>query len=140
MSTLTARPPRLEADPDFGHTSFSLKSSESAIFWPRGCKLARVSLPLLLPADAGEPMSAVLVASAAVQEYKFPAQTRQVSLRNTGTNTLWCSLDGLHWFDVAVGTSWDDRISVQSFWYCTQLGTTEFALIGLALMSVPEGK
>jgi len=83
-------------------------------------------------------MSAVLCARAEVQQHVFPAQTRQVSLRNTGTNTLWCSLDGKNFFDVACGTSWDDRISTTGFWYCTQLGETTFVVIGLALMTVPE--
>jgi hypothetical protein len=97
-------------------------------------------MALTLPADAGEPMSAVLVADAEVRCHKFPAGTRQVSLRNTGTNTLWISLDQQNFFDVAVGTSWDDRVCVTSLWYCTQLGTTAFVVIGLALMSTPEGE
>lgn len=76
-------------------------------------------LPLLLGADAGEPMSAVLVASAEVKKHEFDALTRQVSLRNTGTNTLWLSLDKKNWFDVACGTSWDDRVSIRKLYYCT---------------------
>jgi hypothetical protein len=93
-------------------------------------------MALTLPADAGEPMSAVLIASAKVKHHEFPALTRQVSLRNTGTNTLWLSLDeGQSWFDVACGTSWDDRVSMRDLWYCTQLGKTRFVVIGLALMS-----
>jgi len=95
---------------------------------------------LTLPADAGEPMSAVLVADAEVRHHKFPASTRQIALRNTGTNTLWISLDERNFFDVAVGTSWDDRVCVSGFWYCTQIGATEFAVIGLALMGSPEGE
>lgn len=91
-------------------------------------------MALTLPADAGEPMSAVLVAAAKVQRHEFPALTRQVSLRNTGTNTLWLSLDKKKWFDVACGTSWDDRVSVRELWYCTQLGKTRFALLGIALI------
>jgi hypothetical protein len=93
-------------------------------------------MALTLPADAGEPLSAVLIASAKVRHHEFPALTRQVSLRNTGTNTLWLSLDdGQSWFDVACGTSWDDRVSLRDLWYCTQLGKTRFVVIGLALMS-----
>ncbi len=80
-------------------------------------------------------MSDVLVAGPEVTRYEFPAITRQVSLRNTGTNTLWLSLDNRKWFDVACGTSWDDRVSVREFWYCTQVGKTRFAVIGLALIS-----
>jgi hypothetical protein len=79
-------------------------------------------------------MSVVLVARAAVQRHAFPAVTRQVSLRNTGTNTLWLSLDQKSWFDVACGTSWDDRVRTREFWYCTQVGQTRFVVIGLALM------
>lgn len=94
-------------------------------------------MALTLPADAGEPLSANLIAGAAVKHHKFPALTRQVSLRNTGTNTLWLSLDeGESWFDVACGTSWDDRAVVRDFWYCTQVGRTRFVVIGLALMSM----
>lgn len=92
-------------------------------------------MSLTLPADAGTPMPADLVANAEVKEHVFSATTRQVSLRNTGTNTLWFSLDGEHWFDVACGTSWDNRVSVHKLWYCTQVGTTEFAVIGLALIA-----
>lgn len=56
-------------------------------------------MALTLPADAGEPMPAVLIAGAEVKRHEFPALTRQVSLRNTGTNTLWLSLDdGQSWF------------------------------------------
>jgi len=91
-------------------------------------------MALTLPADAGEPMSDVLVAAAKVQRHEFPTLTRQVSLRNTGTNTLWLSLDKKKWFDVACGTSWDDRVSVRELWYCTQLGKTRFALLGIALI------
>jgi hypothetical protein len=91
---------------------------------------------LTLPADAGEPMSAVLIAGAQVKRHSFPAITRQVSLRNTGTNTLWLSLDnGESWFDVACGTSWDDRVSIWDIWYCTQVGRTRFVVIAVALLS-----
>ena len=90
---------------------------------------------LTLPADAGEPMSKVLVARAEVMNHEFPATTRQVSLRNIGTNTLWLSLDeGKTFFDVACGTSWDDRVCVKKLWYCTQLGVTRFVVIGVALI------
>lgn len=92
-------------------------------------------MALTLPADAGEPMSKVLIAGAQVKHHEFPALTRQVSLRNTGTNTLWLSLDeGQSWFDVACGTSWDDRVSIREMRYCTQVGKTRFVVIGLALM------
>lgn len=93
-------------------------------------------MSLTLPADAGEPMSSVLVATAEVKKHTFAAVTRQVSLRNTGTNTLWISLDdGASWFDVACGTSWDDRVTVEALWYCTQLGKTRVVVIGLTLKS-----
>lgn len=93
-------------------------------------------MALTLPADAGEPMSVGLIARSKVKQYEFPALTRQVSLRNTGTNTLWLSIDGgQSWFDVACGTSWDDRVSIRELHYCTQVGRTRFVVIGLALMS-----
>lgn len=90
-------------------------------------------MALTLPADAGAAMAAVLVADREVRSYTFPMRTRQVSLRNTGTNTLWVSLDREVWFDVACGTSWDDRVSLGELWCCTQLGRTRFALIGIAM-------
>lgn len=92
-------------------------------------------MSLTLPADAGEPLSVVLVADAEIRQHKFPVATRQVSLRNTGTNTLWFSLDKKSWIDVAAGTSWDDRVNVEGLWYCTQVGRTRFVVIGLALLS-----
>jgi len=91
-------------------------------------------MSLTLPADAGEPLPATLVATAKVQRHKFAASTRQISLRNTGKNTLWLSLDKKNWFDVACGTSWDDRVKVDELWYCTQLGRTRFVVVGLSLM------
>jgi hypothetical protein len=91
-------------------------------------------MSLTLPADAGEPMATVLVAGPEPKRHEFPATTRQVSLRNTGTNTLWISLNKTFWFDVACGTSWDDRVSVRELWHCTQVGRTQFAVVGLALL------
>jgi hypothetical protein len=84
-------------------------------------------------ADAGQAMPAECVARAAVRYHKFETSTRQVSMRNTGTNTLWISFDRETWFDVAAGTSWDDRVTVAGFWYCTQLGMTAFVVNGLSL-------
>jgi hypothetical protein len=88
----------------------------------------------LYPADAGEPMPDVVVSTSQVQRCALPAVTRQVSLRNTGTNTLWISFDRKKWFDVACGTSWDDRVSIRELWHCTQTGRTRFAMIGVALL------
>lgn len=91
-------------------------------------------MSLTIPADAGAPMSTILRVNATVQRYEFSALTRQISLRNTGTNTLWLSLDRKVWFDVACGTSWDDRVLTRGLWYCTQIGTTRAAVVGLKLM------
>lgn len=88
---------------------------------------------LTLPADAGDPMPDNLVAKAEIQCHKFPSGTRQLSLRNTGKNTLWLSLNKKKWFDVAAGTSWDERVTGERLWYCTQLGTTTVAVVGLSL-------
>lgn len=92
-----------------------------------------------LHADTGRPMPAELVASAKTRYHKLPTTSRQISLRNTGVNTLWLSFDKLHWFDVACGTSWDDRVSVSGFWYCTQVGKTSFVVNAIALNKL-EGK
>lgn len=78
-------------------------------------------------------MSAELLARPAVRFYKFETATRQLSLRNTGVNTLWMSFDRESWFDVACGTSFDDRVNINGFWYRTQLGTTTVVVNGLAL-------
>ncbi len=74
-----------------------------------------------------------ILADAKVRYTKFPTSSRQVSLRNTGVNTLWISFDRKKWFDVACGTSWDDRVNVMGFWYCTQTGRTTFALNAVQL-------
>src|SRR3990172_11194511 len=84
-------------------------------------------------ADAGQVMPAERVARAVIRYHKFPTATRQVSIRNTGTNTLWISFDRQAWFDIAAGTSFDDRISAAGFWFCTQLGQTLFVVNGLSL-------
>lgn len=84
-------------------------------------------------------MPADLVASARTRYHRLDTASRQVSLRNTGVNTLWVSLDRQRWFDVACGTSWDDRINVPGFWYCTQVGTTSFVVNGLALNQLADG-
>jgi hypothetical protein len=93
-------------------------------------------------ADAGRPMPADLVASPKVRYHRFPAATRQISLRNTGISTLWLSFDRKHWVDVACGTSLDDRVNVTGFWYCTQTGRTSFVVVGLQLelkqLEVPQ--
>lgn len=89
---------------------------------------------LNLPADTGDPMPETLAAKAAVQRHAFPSKTRQVALRNTGDNTLWFSFNKKKWIDVAAGTSWDERTSVDALWYCTQLGTTIVSVVGVALL------
>lgn len=81
-------------------------------------------------------MPAELVASARRRYHRLVTSSRQVSLRNTGVNTLWFTFDLVNWFDVAAGTSWDDRVTVQGFWYCTQLGETSFVVNGLALNAI----
>lgn len=78
-------------------------------------------------------MPAELVASAKLRYHKLPTSARQISLRNTGVNTLWLSFDKSNWFDVACGTSWDDRVNAAGFWFCTQVGETSFVVNGLAL-------
>jgi hypothetical protein len=87
-------------------------------------------------ADAGQAMPAECVARAAIRFHRFETATRQVSMRNTGTNTLWISFDRKTWFDVAAGTSWDDRVTVMGFWYCTQLGMSTFVVNGISLNQI----
>lgn len=91
-------------------------------------------MSLTLPADAGKPLSTNLIATTAPERHAFGGTTRQVSLRNTGTNTLWITLDKKNWFDIACGTSWDDRVNVDELWHCTQVGKTRFVVIGVSLL------
>jgi hypothetical protein len=81
-------------------------------------------------------MQAELTACAETQHHTFETSTRQVSIRNTGTNTIYVSLDSVNYFDVAAGTSWDDRVTVVGFWYCTQLGRSSFVVNGIALNKI----
>lgn len=87
-------------------------------------------------------MPAELVATRVIRHHRFTTATRQISLRNTGTNTLWVSFDRKSWFDVAAGTSFDDRFIVPGFWHCTQLGRTSFVVNGVSMnlldAEVPE--
>lgn len=85
-------------------------------------------------ADTGRPMLTALIARRAVRYHAFETNTRQVMIRNTGTNTLWISFDNTTWFDVAVGAAWDDRLMATGFWFCTQLGMTTFVVNGLSLL------
>lgn len=78
-------------------------------------------------------MPAELVASPKLRYHKLVTASRQLSLRNTGVNTLWLSFDKQCWFDVACGTSWDDRVNAPGFWYVTQVGVTSLVVNGLAL-------
>jgi hypothetical protein len=84
-------------------------------------------------ADAGRPMPADLVARPQIRYHRFEVATRQISLRNTGTNTLWISFDHENWVDVACGTSLDDRVCVNGFWHRTQTGRTSFVVVALQL-------
>lgn len=83
--------------------------------------------------DSGAPMQGEVVATPKVEYHKFKTTTRQVSIRNVGVNTLWMSFDKENWHDVACGTSYDERVRVDGFWYCTQTGRTHFVVIGLML-------
>lgn len=90
-------------------------------------------------ADTGRPMPAELAADAQVRFHRLATASRQISLRNTGVNTLWVSFDRSRWFDVACGTSWDDRVNVLGFWFRTQIGTTTAVVNALGLNYVAEG-
>lgn len=89
-------------------------------------------------ADTGRPMQAEIPSGPKIRFHRLVTASRQVSLRNTGVNTLWISLDRERWFDVACGTSWDDRINVVGFWHCTQVGLTSFVVNAIALNHVME--
>lgn len=84
-------------------------------------------------ADTGRPMPAELHSDAGPRYHELPTTARQISLRNTGVNTLWVSFDQESWFDVACGTSWDDRVNAPGFWHCTQIGRTSLVVNALAL-------
>jgi hypothetical protein len=86
-----------------------------------------------LHADTGRPMPAEIQSDPDSKFHELPTTARQVSLRNTGVNTLWVSFDQKAWFDVACGTSWDDRVNVPGFWHRTQIGRTSLVVNALAL-------
>ena len=82
-------------------------------------------------ADAGFGVPYVLTATSEEQRFDFKVWQRSFSLRNTGMNALWLSIDDRKtWFHVPSGTSWDDRIVIGHFWYCTQTGKTTFEALG----------
>lgn len=83
--------------------------------------------------DSGRPMPGEVLVDSKIRYHKFETATRQISLRNTGVNTLWISFDKVKWHDIACGTSWDDRVNAAGFWCCTQAGQTAFVVIGIQL-------
>ena len=89
--------------------------------------------------DSGRSMPDHLVATPEKQRHIFITATRQIALRNVGMNTLWISLDDKSWHDVACGTSWDDRLNEEGFWYMTQTGRTAFVVIGIQLNRPSRG-
>jgi len=89
--------------------------------------------------DAGPPVQIIGEACAIPKLIEFTAPTRQVSIRNTGTEAMWFSFDGVHWFDIACGTSWDDRVKVDKMWVRTQTGWTTFVSTGIRFNSLPLG-
>lgn len=54
---------------------------------------------------------------------------RELAIRNTGTNTLWISVDGKTWYDVACGTSWDSRMEFELFHARTKIGVTTLVVL-----------
>lgn len=84
--------------------------------------------------DYGRPMPKEVLATPKIRYHgAFEVSSRQVSIRNTGTETLWISWDRSTWFEISAGTSLDDRVNVPGFWYCTQLGETTFCVNGLQM-------
>jgi len=91
-------------------------------------------------ADAGRPTILNGVATPEERYIEIKGQSRAISLRNLGTETLWCAVtpesDGAdqepppppQWFDIASGTSWGSHAVVSGFWCCTQLGETTFVV------------
>jgi len=88
-------------------------------------------------ADAGIGFPDAIVSLSKIQFCELPEPTREIALRNVGTNTLWVSLDKKRWHDVACGTSWDARVVARGFWHCTQVGRTFAVIIAIALTSSP---
>ena len=52
---------------------------------------------------------------------------KELAVRNTGMNTLWISFDGIVWWDVASGTSFDIRAELEFFYAKTKIGVTSMA-------------
>ena len=56
-------------------------------------------------------------------------KAKEIAIRNTGCNTLWVSMDGIVWFDVACGTSWDARLEADHFFARTKVGETDMVCL-----------
>lgn len=109
--------------------------------------------------DTGRPMQRHEVATPEVGSIVFDDETRQLSIRNTGVNTLWFTFEDptkqyvvvdeetgkaigtrdAVWFDLACGTSWDDRIITKHMRFRTQTGVTTFIAMGVRLHTLPAG-
>jgi hypothetical protein len=63
------------------------------------------------------------------KKISFGMRAKEITLRNVGCNTLWVSLDGKVWHDVACGTSWDQRLEADYFYIRTKVGTTKVVII-----------
>ena len=79
-------------------------------------------------ADSGAPLVVNGGASEAEGYCDLGGQTRAISLRNLGGESLWISWDRVQWFDVPSGTSFGSHAVVAGFWHCTQIGETWFVV------------
>ena len=94
----------------------------------------------VIHADSGMPQ--ILNGTATAEEKYFDCvhDSRALSLRNTGGETLWVSPDRKEWFDIPAGTSWGSHSVFKGFWHCTQLGETTFVVnhVDLGLSVDPD--
>lgn len=57
------------------------------------------------------------------------AKSRSISIQNTGSSTLWISIDKKTWFFIASGTSCGGpNVLLEGLWCCTQTGWTTFTI------------
>jgi len=85
-------------------------------------------------ADSGFPYQAAVKVIPEVSRHSFPDLTRTVSLRNVGANTVWVRFEkNEHWFQIAVGTAWDDRVVTEHFYCRTQTGVTFLEVVAVGL-------
>lgn len=81
--------------------------------------------------DLGSPLFFEDMAEPEPDQFSLPGRSSHFGIKNIGVNTLWLSFDGFNYFDVAVGTSYEDNMYYSSFWAKTLNGYTIFVFLAV---------